>query len=135
MLETDKLLEGQIPARILEKLQDYTAFDEKDGDLTASVQIDTSSLDITKTGLNEVKYSVTDKAGNTVEVIRSVMMIDKNAYRAYVNGLDPLYEPMVFDKSTLEFVVTNPQGALEVKWKSGFWSEGSMKSMQTFWEG
>lgn len=134
MLETDKLLEGQIPARILEKLQDYTAFDEKDGDLTASVQIDTSSLDITKTGLNEVKYSVTDKAGNTVEVIRSVMMIDKNAYRAYVNGLDPLYEPMVFDKSTLEFVVTNPQGALEVKWKSGFWSEGSMKSMANLLE-
>lgn len=51
-----------------------TAWDETDGDLTASIQL-TNVVDVNVEGTYHVKYNVTDKAGNkATEVVRTVIV-------------------------------------------------------------
>jgi hypothetical protein len=51
----------------------YTAEDEIDGDITASV-IDSGTVDMNNVGTYYIKYSVNDKAGNNYSVIRTVIV-------------------------------------------------------------
>ena len=55
----------------------YTAKDDIDGDLTKDVKIDTSKLDMNTVGTYEVVYSVSDKAGNTGTVTRTVIILER----------------------------------------------------------
>jgi hypothetical protein len=53
-----------------------TAYDETDGDLTANIQV-TNNLNTGTTGQYQMKYNVSDKAGNAAaEVVRTVDVIN-----------------------------------------------------------
>ena len=53
----------------------YTAYDETDGDITSQVVV-TNNVNMADTGSYQVKYNVSDKAGNAaVEAVRTVKVI------------------------------------------------------------
>jgi major membrane immunogen (membrane-anchored lipoprotein) len=53
----------------------YTAYDETDGDITSHVVV-TNNIDMADTGTYQVKYNVSDKAGNAAtEAVRTVKVI------------------------------------------------------------
>ncbi len=54
------------------------ALDETDGDLTNKIKIK-SNIDLTHTGIYQVKYSVSDSAGNIAEKIRVVKITEGNS--------------------------------------------------------
>lgn len=54
----------------------YTATDETDGDITANVTIE-GTVDLNSVGSYPIVYTVTDKAGNTVSITRTVI-VDAN---------------------------------------------------------
>ena len=54
----------------------YAASDNVDGDITANVAV--SEIDTSSEGEKEITYSVTDKSGNTVAVVRKVLVKKKN---------------------------------------------------------
>ena len=64
-----------------------TATDDVDGDLTATIVVDDSSVDMTTAGTYYVGYSVSDAAGNVTTGMRKVDVLDPNA-PAYVDFLD-----------------------------------------------
>ncbi|WP_430909218.1 Ig-like domain-containing protein [Maribacter sp. 2-571] len=53
-----------------------TAVDEVDGDLTTSITIDATEVDTSTEGTYEVRYSVSDNAGNTAIEIRIINVAD-----------------------------------------------------------
>ena len=55
----------------------YYAWDDTDGNLTASVQV-TGNLDITAPGTYELRYSVTNSLGNTSTLVREVYVFTQN---------------------------------------------------------
>lgn len=58
-------------------LNDYTAFDDYDGDVTNFVKVD-GKLDINKEGIYNIKYSVKDSHSNETVVNRKVVIQEKN---------------------------------------------------------
>lgn len=53
----------------------YTAYDETDGDITSSIVV-TNNVNMADTGFYQVKYNVSDNAGNAAtEAIRTVEVI------------------------------------------------------------
>ncbi|MFA5522936.1 MAG: immunoglobulin-like domain-containing protein [Tissierellales bacterium] len=110
-------------------LNDFTAYDSIDGDLTSSVIIDKNGFNIGKAGQYQIIYSITDRAGNITTMSRDVMVISPDSYRVFINGLDSSIDPMIFDTSKLNITIMNQKGNAEVKWKSGYLNQGSMKAM------
>jgi hypothetical protein len=53
-----------------------TAADPEDGDLTASIIVDTSNVDTSQLGSYTVTYEVTDSDGNTAMATRTVDVVD-----------------------------------------------------------
>jgi len=53
-------------------LTNVTAVDDVDGNVTSSISLDTSALDLTEVGVYDVIYSVTDAGGNTATFTRHV---------------------------------------------------------------
>lgn len=72
-----------------------TAVDDRDGDLSASVSIDASSVDTTVPGIYTVTYNVADAAGNAaVQQTRSVIVLaipDTTEPLITLLGANPLY--------------------------------------------
>ncbi len=58
-------------------LNDYTAIDNYDGDITKNVKVD-GEVDINNNGVYEIKYSVSDSNGNKTVETRKVMIQPKN---------------------------------------------------------
>jgi len=56
----------------------YTATDNRDGNITGDVIITGGDIDTSTVGINTVKYTVTDAAGNTTEVTRLVQVGNMN---------------------------------------------------------
>ena len=54
----------------------YTAHDDRDGDLTAAVQVD-GAVDSARAGTYTLTYTVTDEAGNTATAERTVIVRDE----------------------------------------------------------
>ena len=67
-----------------------TALDDVDGDVSASIAVDTSEVDTSKTGSFTVWYSVTDSNGNYSRKSRAVKVI-------------PPRSPTIFFRSPLQF--------------------------------
>ncbi len=64
----------------------FTATDDEDGDISATVVVDDTDVDTDEIGEYEVSYSVTDEAGNigtTTRIVRVVM--NKTAYVGLYN--------------------------------------------------
>ncbi len=61
-----------------------TAFDDKDGDITASLERN-STVDTSTAGNYKVTYFVTDKAGNHTEISRTVRVFFKPVSDIYIN--------------------------------------------------
>lgn len=55
------------------------AYDEIDGDLTNTITTNYEELDFTKTGLKELVYTVSDKAGNTSNLTVNINVIKDNS--------------------------------------------------------
>ena len=65
-----------------------TAKDNKDGDITDSIKV-TTNIDVTKADTYNVKYEVTNSAGLSATVNRSVEVYEEGyALAQYVNGVD-----------------------------------------------
>jgi hypothetical protein len=74
-----------------EALKDYTAIDERDGDLTESVTVDWGGLDIGRAGVYSVQYSVADEAGNTASAARMVEVVEKGLFEITLDdGINPI---------------------------------------------
>lgn len=54
-----------------------TASDDVDGDVTSSITVDFSAVDLTVEGTYEVKLSVSDTAGNSTEVSYNIVVTEK----------------------------------------------------------
>ena len=69
-----EITKGDITIFVNEEYIEYgaTANDNVDGDLTKSITIDTSKLDVTKEGNYDIVYSVCDKANNCDKANRKV---------------------------------------------------------------
>ncbi len=67
-----------------------SASDDTDGDLTARIQV-SGSVDTGKPGAYEIKYTVTDDAGNSSFVIRNVLVRDTEAPVLTLAGDKKLY--------------------------------------------
>ncbi|MEL0118186.1 MAG: immunoglobulin-like domain-containing protein, partial [Opitutae bacterium] len=52
----------------------YIASDSSDGDLTSKVTVDSPEIDLTRTGIYEITYSVSDSSGNSAEAVRMVIV-------------------------------------------------------------
>jgi|GEM_PF-1832213 len=70
--------------------QGATATDPEDGDISAQIQIDSSSVNTNKLGLYTVTYSVTDSGSNTVEAERAVSVVDTTPPVITLKGANPL---------------------------------------------
>lgn len=57
-----------------EWIDSYEAYDDRDGDLTARVQV-TGEVDLTVAGLYTLRYSVMDSAGNTAAAERTIRVM------------------------------------------------------------
>nr|WP_122012044.1 DUF5011 domain-containing protein [Maliibacterium massiliense] len=55
-------------------MQGVQALDARDGDITANVQVEDSSVNIKKGGTYQVRYSVTNSAGVTSSAVRTVVV-------------------------------------------------------------
>ena len=93
----------------------FVAIDKKDGDITNRVITD-NQIDTTKKGTYEIKYTVTDEAGNVSNAVRKVIVEDKESKTIYLTFDDgpSIYTEELLDilakynvKATF-FVVGNP---------------------------
>lgn len=64
-------------ASTIDYLQNVTATDNVDGNLTSSISVDSSKVDVNVVGSYDVSYTVTDAAGNKKEVTIKVNVVDK----------------------------------------------------------
>ena len=62
-----------------------TAFDVIDGDLTAAI-VTTGTVDVTKPGVYDLVYSVSDRAGNTASLTVTVQVVKGNMPIINLNG-------------------------------------------------
>jgi len=60
-------------------LNNVSATDDRDGDVTTSIKIDSSQVNLTKTGTYKIIYSVTDSTGNKTVESRTVNVKSKAA--------------------------------------------------------
>lgn len=65
----------------------FSATDNMDGDITMKVSV-TGTVDTSKMGRNNITYTVTDTAGNTTSISRSVLVYEKQATSTVVNPGD-----------------------------------------------
>jgi subtilisin family serine protease len=66
-----------------------TAFDTEDGNLTSSIQIDSSSVDTAEPATYDVTYDVTDSDGNSAHKTRQVVVQDTTPPQITLIGDDP----------------------------------------------
>ena len=96
-----------------------TATDDVDGDLTAGISIDASSVDVNVAGNYSVTYSVGDAAGNTGTAVRTVAVTEavelptpceNTLYRVNVGGPEVPSEdttPLAWSQDQQTFASTN----------------------------
>ncbi len=72
----------------LNLLNGVTAADKEDGDLTGSIVVDDSKLDITSPGKYEVTYSVTDSDGNATTERIIVTVVSTSNEKPVISGLE-----------------------------------------------
>ena len=70
----------------------FTATDAVDGDLTKQVTV-TGTVDVTKPGTYDLTYTITDAAGNTTTLIRTVTVVDDAKPIITLKGTSPLTVP------------------------------------------
>lgn len=81
--------------------QGATAQDEKDGDLTSNIKID-SNVDTSTIGKYTVRYSVIDSSGNTSEVVRIINVVNPDdvkgvIYLTFDDGPSSNITPYILD--------------------------------------
>lgn len=80
--------------QVLEVFSNYTelgatANDTRDGNLTSSISIDTSALNMSLLGNYSIVYSVSDSAGNNASTSRIVSVVDTTIPVIVLNGDNP----------------------------------------------
>nr|WP_245339418.1 NPCBM/NEW2 domain-containing protein [Paenibacillus shirakamiensis] len=82
-------------------LQDVQASDIEDGNLTGAIHVEADEFNTKKTGTYPVKYTVTDKDGNTISKTRTFVVYSATAYVSDVNWVSATtdYESVRKDKS------------------------------------
>ncbi len=84
----------------------YSAFDDRDGDLSDSVTVGGDAVDEQRAGTYEITYTVTDAAGNQASAVRtitvqqqSIEQLDTSAPIIMLNGADTV---RIFESETFE---------------------------------
>jgi hypothetical protein len=85
----------------------YTAVDNRDGDVSANVQV-TSNVDVYKGGYYEIVYTVTDSAGNIARKTRAVSVMDMNGINLFANGIR-LRGDVAMPRGTLRFDIAGQE--------------------------
>ncbi|MCM1988490.1 immunoglobulin-like domain-containing protein [Oceanirhabdus seepicola] len=100
-------------------MNDFIAYDDKDGLLTSKVSIDTNKLDMDKAGDYEVIYRVSDTAGNETEKRRSIKVLSPTELLVYVNGQINEKNEYIIDDSKIELKMFGVIENYEIRHKSG----------------
>lgn len=105
----------------------YTATDNRDGDVTASVQM-SQAIDVYKGGYYEIVYTVTDSAGNVGQATRGVSVMNMNGINLLVNGIRVRGEILV-PRGTLVFDIAGQESEeLVFRYLPGRHAAGAFKS-------
>ena len=80
-------------------LAGVTATDNVDGDLTASIVVDSSAVDLEEPGLYEVTYQVTDAAGNMSPVYTAYLQVKR-----FADDADAV-PPVISGQANVEFTI------------------------------
>lgn len=76
----------------IDLLEGVTAYDKEDGDLTNSVKIEESNVDINKVGVYTLTYSVTDSDGNKTTKTITVTIVEKevedDVVKVFIDAVD-----------------------------------------------
>ncbi len=115
-------------------LDDCTAADNVDGDISAGMNINYNGLDVSdpqnnppQPGKYIVQYSVTDNVGNQTTTERDVTVLSPDDFRVFVNDQDVLQGPVLVNTADIDLCLINLKGGVTVKWKRGYYSVGEMK--------
>lgn len=110
----------------------YDISDDRTAAEELNVDIDTSEVKLDVEGTYNVRYSVTDKAGNTNEAIRFVQVIGKNTVCIRVDGKLILPESTAYVKAgEHQMTLMNSDQPYKVKARKGIKSAGQMKYLNS----
>ncbi|MFC0213716.1 immunoglobulin-like domain-containing protein [Paenibacillus chartarius] len=109
-------------------LADVQALDERDGDLTSQISVNLNGFDIARPGTYTVEYSVSDRAGNTAKLQRTVTVVGMNEKQLFINGELVGNQPITVAGAKVKFEFVNAEGELNVMWKKGRLTRGEMKN-------
>jgi len=105
----------------------FAATDNRDGVLTASVQV-SNNVDVYKGGYYEIVYTVSDSAGNTARQVRGVSVMDLNGINVFVNQIR-LRGDVVVPRGTLQFdIIGQESNELVFRYLPGRLTAGAFKS-------
>ncbi len=92
-----------IIGELFEALEDVTATDQEDGDITAALEVVKNEVDNTAAGIYKVVYRVTDSAGATVEKTITVTVKEPETVTVEIQAiLDAYTEMSVFQKQVVK---------------------------------
>ncbi|MBO9606964.1 MAG: DUF5011 domain-containing protein [Paenibacillaceae bacterium] len=104
----------------------FAATDNRDGVLTASVQV-SNNVDVYKGGYYEIVYTVSDSAGNTARQVRGVSVMDLNGINVFVNQIR-LRGDVVVPRGTLQFdIIGQESNDLVFRYLPGRLTAGAFK--------
>ncbi|MFC5451010.1 Ig-like domain repeat protein [Paenibacillus aestuarii] len=100
-------------------LEDVTASDNTDGDMTAKITVIQNTINPGVPGEYAVTYKVTDQAGNEATVIRKAAVIAPTDFTVYVNSVKVQDTDVVVYGDAIQLSLFGKQGASVVKWLRG----------------
>ncbi|MDF2720985.1 MAG: hypothetical protein K0Q59_660 [Paenibacillus sp.] len=105
----------------------FTATDNRDGVLTAQVQV-SNNVDVYKGGYYEIVYTVSDSAGNTARQVRGVSVMDMNGINVFVNAIR-LRGDISVPRGTLQFdIIGQESDDLVLRYLPGRQTAGAFKA-------
>jgi hypothetical protein len=109
---------------VMPKLDDVIAYDTHDGDIKEKVNI--TPLDISTEGDQEITYTVSDRAGNTVSLKRVVKVVSDVNYTVVVDGkINP--KPYRSTNEETDIKVFNFVENTTIKYIKGIVKDGEFK--------
>lgn len=113
--------------RTVDPLADVQAEDAADGDLTRQVKVE-GAINPEAAGDYNLRYTVTDRAGNTAEVTRKARVLGADHLEVYVNGTIPVNDEAIVNDHTIRLDLFGARGDVKAIWVYGKKSRGDLKN-------
>ncbi len=114
-------------------LSGVTATDEVDGDLTGTVQVNCTQVDVETIGHYQVVYSVSDSAGNTATCTATVTVAQQPAQEIALNRTELYLSGNEYDQ--LEVAVSPTDWEGDISWSSSDTSVATVSDGLVVWAG